>query len=111
MRSKTGYILGGLALALTLTSTSASAKTVEFSYAKSELSTPIGAEQLLQRINTLAEDICGQEFGRFSPKHQMKIQRCTREITQEIVEQISHVNLDAASSLTTKVSREKRDFT
>ncbi|MGJ8559060.1 MAG: UrcA family protein [Litorimonas sp.] len=110
MRSKTRFILGGLALALTLTSTSASAQTVEFSYAKSELSTPIGAEHVFQRISILAEDICAQEFGRFSPRHQMKIQRCTHEITQEIVDEISHVNLDAASNLNPKVSRKTRDF-
>jgi len=110
MRSKTRFILGNLALALALTSTSASAKTVEFSYAQSELSTSIGAEQVLQRINILAEDICGQEFDRFSPRHQMKIQRCKREVTQEVVERISHVNLDIALKLDSKVSREQRDF-
>jgi UrcA family protein len=110
MRSKTHFILGSLALALTLTATSASAKTVDFSYAKSELSTTIGAEQVFQRISLLAEDICGQEFGRFSPKHQMKIQRCTRALTQEIVDKISHANLDAASNLSPQGDQEKRDF-
>lgn len=110
MRSKTNLFFGSLALALALTSTAASAKTVEFSYAQSELSTTIGAEQVLERISILAKDICGQEFDRFSPRHQMKIQRCTREVTQEIVEQISHVNLDIALKLDSKVSRARRNF-
>lgn len=110
MRSKTHLIFGSFALALALTSTAASAKTVEFSYAQSELSTAIGAEQVLERISILAKDICGQEFDRFSPRHQMKIQRCTREVTQEIVEQISHVNLDVALKLDSKVSRAQRDY-
>lgn len=110
MRSKTRFILGSLALALTLTSTAASANSVEFSYTPSELSTTTGAEQVFQRINVLAEDICGQEFGRFSPRHQMKIQRCTLEVTQEIVDQISHENLYVAAGLDSKISQKKRDF-
>jgi len=97
MRSKTHFILGSLALALTLTSTSASANSVEFSYAPSELSTTVGAEQVLNRISILAEDICEQEFGRLSPRHQMKIQRCKVEVTQDIVDQISHENLYVAA--------------
>lgn len=109
MRSKTRIIFGSLALAaiLTSTSTSASANTVKFSYSPAELSTAVSAQHVLKRVETLAQDICHQEFSRFVPRHKMKIQRCTREVTQEIVDEISHANLDVALTLNPKLGQKR----
>jgi UrcA family protein len=95
-------ILAGLALAAILTSTPVSANTVKFSYSQTELSTAVGAEQVLDRISTLPEDICHEEFTRFAPRHKMKIDRCKREIIQEVVDEISHENLDVALTRNSK---------
>lgn len=97
MRSRTQFILGGLALALTLVSTSVSAQepaeTIEFRYAQSELSTSSGTEQVYHRLYELVDEICDKEYGRFAPRHQSRKQRCAQDIITEIVDKISDVEL------------------
>lgn len=108
MPTKTRLIVGSLALAAILSATSAFANPVKFSYSQAELSSTLGAQDTLERAKTLADDICNQEFSRFTPRYKMKLKRCAHEVTQEIVDKISHDNLDAALAQDSKLDRNRQ---
>lgn len=97
MRSRTTLILGSIALALTLTSTPASANHTNFHYSSPELTSVDGAQKVYGRIQSLATDMCDEEFGRFNPKNQARNERCKRDVMQELVKKIDHFNLEKTS--------------
>lgn len=72
------------------------AKGYHVSYNPSDLNRPEHAEDVIFRVHSAATDLCFDEIGPERNSEKLKVQRCLREVTQDLVDKIGHPNLDAA---------------
>jgi UrcA family protein len=73
----------------------APASAANLSYAELNLDNRAGAEALLQRIETTAEDICGERAGPMPLAQRAAIRRCVQEKSERAVARVGHAGVAA----------------
>ena len=85
----------GLTLASAFITQPAQARTFEVRYNPAELTTPVGAESVYDRIYTTSKDQCRFELrGTIAGHSRLALARCIGRRVDEFVDKIQHPNLD-----------------
>lgn len=87
---------GGMAFAPFAAAGTIAAKSYDVRYNPSELNSPERADDIIRRVHVTATELCLDEIGPERYIEKLKVQRCLREVTQDLVDKIGHPNLDAA---------------